>query len=62
MKDANEFLKTELSYALVLRGELDSINEIKEYLSTIPDIRLIYQKWSFDPLYISPNAPSGSRE
>ena len=61
MTSKDEFLKTELSYALVLRGELDSINAIKEYISTISDIRLIYQRWSFDPLYITTIAPSGSK-
>jgi len=59
MKD---FLNTNVSYALVVRGDIDSIKELKKHLADLSDLELIYQRMSLNKLYIMESLPSGSKE
>lgn len=57
--DTKDFLNNDLSYAIVMRGDMSIIDEVKRYLAT-KDMRIIYQRMSFEPLYITDTDPSNS--
>jgi nitrate reductase NapAB chaperone NapD len=44
MRNNNDFLKTRINFALVIRTDLETIEKIKEFLSQLPDVILIFQK------------------
>jgi nitrate reductase NapAB chaperone NapD len=44
MENNNDFLKTRINFAFVLRTDLENIAKIKEFLSQLPDVVLIFQK------------------
>lgn len=48
----NTFLDTIANYALVIRADLDTIDEIKKEINHYPSVEIVYQKYSFDKLYI----------
>ena len=48
-------------YAVVLRADLETIKEIKEFLAQLDNTLLIYQKYSYEPLYITLN-PTEDRD
>lgn len=49
----NDFLKTEVTFALVLRLDLSSVQEIKQYLSEKEDVEIVYQTTDSGKLYIT---------
>ena len=53
-----DFFETDISYAIIMRGDIETIQEVKEYLSHIPNLHMIYQKWSVGKLYITDYEPS----
>ena len=63
MKDEDEFLRTELNYGLLVRGELNQIQRFKERiaeeLSDSDDIRIVYQKLSASRLTIKESNGGG---
>jgi len=50
--EENSFLETIVNYAIVIRADLDTINEIKQDFAHNPCIDVVYQKYSFNKLYI----------
>ena len=54
MKEINKtFLKTKVNYALVIRADVETVSEIKNYIGCFEDIELIYQRYSFNKLFIT---------
>ena len=51
-EDMNSFLDTIVNYAIVIRADLESINELKQVLAQIPCVDVVYQKYSFNKLVI----------
>lgn len=39
----DEFLKTRVSWGVILRADLESIEKIKQLISTVPGITIAYQ-------------------
>jgi hypothetical protein len=53
MKDKNnDFLNTIVNFAIVIRADLETINDIKQDFAQNPCIDIVYQKYSFNRLYI----------
>ena len=54
MKEEKEkyFLETIVNYAIVIRADLETINEVKQDFAQNPCIDVVYQKYSFNKLYI----------
>jgi len=46
------FLETIVNYAIVIRADLESINQVKQDFAQNPCIDVVYQKYSFNKLYI----------
>jgi hypothetical protein len=59
MEEEYSFDETIMTLGLVVRGNYETIKEIKEFLSQLPDCKVIYQRNAFGRLYIT-NKPSGS--
>lgn len=58
-----EFLENKpLTYAIVLRGNYSTIQELKKWINQQDELVGIHQAWSFDKLWITETAPSGSKE
>jgi hypothetical protein len=51
-EDENSFLDTIVNYAVVIRADLESINELKQELAQNPCVDVVYQKYSFNKLII----------
>jgi hypothetical protein len=51
-EEMNSFLDTIVNYAVVIRADLKSINELKQVLAQNPCINVVYQKYSFNKLII----------
>jgi hypothetical protein len=51
-EDMNSFLDTIVNYAVVIRADLESINELKQVLAQNPCVDVVYQKYSFNKLII----------
>jgi hypothetical protein len=49
----NSFLKTRVSFGIILRADLNTIQSIKEYLADHDDVNVIYQKISGSRLWIT---------
>lgn len=52
MKEEDKFLKTYLTFGLVIRTDLQTIEAIKEYIVGLDDVKVIYQRVSINRLYI----------
>jgi len=52
-KENSDFLRTELTFALVLRSDLETVQEIKKYLSEKEDVEIVYQTTDSGKLYIT---------
>lgn len=57
MKEENKeenktFLKTNVNYALVIRADVNTVSEIKNYIGCFGDVEVIYQRYSFNKLLI----------
>ena len=48
----NEFLETIVNFAIVIRADIETINEIKKEFARNPCIEVVYQKYSFNKLYV----------
>ncbi len=48
----NCFFDVIVNYGLVIRGNLEVITQIKTIIKRNPSIEVIYQKYSFNRLYI----------
>ena len=46
------FLETIVIYAIVIRANLETINQVKQAFAQNPCIDVVYQKYSFHKLYI----------
>ena len=51
-EEMNSFLETIVNYAIVVRADLKSINELKQELAHNPCVDVVYQKYSFNKLII----------
>lgn len=60
--DKREFLKTRVSWGVILRADLESIEEIKRLISTVPDITIAYQLTDIGRLRIIRENEGGRRE
>lgn len=49
----NDFLKTEITFAVVVRADVGDVQNVKEFLDNQDEIRIIYQKSSGGKLYIT---------
>jgi hypothetical protein len=47
-----DFLKTKISWAVVVRGDLDVIEGVKKYLADVPGLIICYQRASGGKLFI----------
>ncbi len=54
----DSFLETLVNYGLIIRGDLEAIEEIKIYLAHHPGVDVIYQRYSFNKLYIKDDGDS----
>jgi hypothetical protein len=52
------FLKTIVNFAVVIRADLATINKIKRELASNPDVEVVYQKFSFNKLFIKEDGES----
>jgi len=52
MIEDDNFLKTKLTFGLVVRTDLQSIEAIKSYIADLNDVKVIYQRISTNQLYI----------
>jgi len=59
MREKSELLKSVFSWGIILRGDLDTIEKIKAYLTTL-DIRVVYQTLDTGGLWIV-KCPEGER-
>ncbi|EMR75578.1 hypothetical protein MBGDF03_00124 [Thermoplasmatales archaeon SCGC AB-540-F20] len=57
--DEKSFLDTIVNFAIVIRADLATINEIKQDLAHNPNVDVVYQKFSFDKLYIREDGDVG---
>ena len=58
----NSFLDTIVNYAVVIRADLEIINEIKQGFAHNPCIDVVYQKYSFNKLYIKEGGDTDDRK
>lgn len=59
-KNQDDFLRTEVTFALVLRLDLESVQQVKEFLTEKDDIDVVYQTTDSGKLYITEDNPGGS--
>jgi hypothetical protein len=55
-KEIKEFLKTDITFGLILKGDFEEIKELKQTIGDYVNKRsidIIYQKLSLEPLFIS---------
>jgi len=52
IKKNSDFLASFFSFGLVIRGNLENIQDIKEYISNCSDVNIIFQKISTNKLWI----------
>lgn len=50
--DIDDFLKTILSYGLIVRGNVESIEELKKAVANIDGLKIVYQRVSGSNLFI----------
>jgi hypothetical protein len=63
MIDRNkDFLTTIVNYAIVVRADIESVNEIKQFLAQNSCIDVVYQKYSFNKLYIMEDGQDYDRQ
>lgn len=43
MENQDDFLETRVSYGVILRVNLESVREIKEFLANFEDAQVVYQ-------------------
>jgi hypothetical protein len=53
-----KWLETIVTFGIVIRCELDNIKDIKDCINRIPNIEVVYQQTSADPLFITRKNPS----
>ena len=58
----NEFEDTIVNFAIVIRADISSINDLKWYLAQNECIDVIYQKYSFNRLYIKEDGEADDRQ
>jgi hypothetical protein len=56
-----KWLETIVTFGIVIRCKLDNIKDIKDCINSIPNIEVVYQQTSADPLYITRLNPSIKR-
>jgi len=54
-----DFMKTYCNYGIVIRTDIDTLQKIKEYISSLEGVKILYQRPSLEKIYISQN-PSDS--
>lgn len=54
-ENKNDFLRTEVTFALVLRLDLAAVQEIKQYISQKENVDIVYQTTDSGKLYITRN-------
>jgi len=54
----DSFLKSLVNYGIIIRADFETIEEIKMYLDHYTDIDVIYQRYSFNKLYIKDDGDS----
>lgn len=52
MERKNNFLANRFTYGLVIKANLETIEDIKKYIANHDDINVIFQKISTDNLWI----------
>ena len=52
-EEKNSFLDTIVNYAVVIKTNVDTVQEIKEYISYLPNVEVVYQKYSFSKLIVT---------
>ena len=57
-----DFEDTIVNYAVVLRADIRSINDLKWYLAQNECIDVIYQKYSFNRLFIKEDGEADDRQ
>lgn len=59
MERNNNFFNTEFNLAIVLRADLGTIEEIKKYLASLDNVKLIYQDMDRGKLWIKRGGEHG---
>ena len=58
----NEFEDTIVNFAVVIRADISSINDLKCFLAQNECIDVIYQKYSFNRLFIREDGDADDRQ
>ncbi|MGC9337963.1 MAG: hypothetical protein ACP5EQ_07745 [Candidatus Cloacimonadia bacterium] len=48
----DDFLRTTISYGLIIRGDIEAIQALKEVIAANMGIKVVYQRFSDEKLYI----------
>lgn len=57
MKDTSDFLGNKFSWGIILRANLNTIEEIKEFIAKQNGISIVFQKLSTEKLFIKEGTP-----
>lgn len=60
--EKNEFLKTKVSWGVILRADLETIEEVKRLITTVPNVVIAYQLTDIGRLRIIRENEGGRRE
>lgn len=58
----DDFLRTPISYGVILRGDIPDIRDLKEHLAELSEIEVIYQTTDAGKLYIKRGGEGESDE
>lgn len=60
--EGDSFLETIVNFAIVIRADLETINQIKQDLSKNQSVDVVYQKYSFNKLIIREDGDSDASQ
>ena len=47
-----DFLTTRVSWAVIIKADVQTVERIKQLLATMPEAQVCFQKWSMGKLWI----------
>lgn len=57
-----KFIEVSGTFGMIVRGDIDEMNDVIEYINEYTELKIVYQKASSNELYITNDKPDGRQE